>query len=168
MSKEEKKAELIFDRWKADLKEMDRSREKVPGNFELLFNTLSESKISFEYAHIILDKAIKAHYPPTGAVDNTYRRLKPMLNGKTRQEFLDEWKDNIADAAKRSFYGLYSIDGAAASEEKKYGSMSAAVYRKERAHAETYPILDWTKIKIEPMLVDDFEVDLNELESDNE
>ena len=42
-------------------------------------------------------------------------------------------------------------------EEKKYGSMSAAVYRKERAHAETYPILDWTKIKIEPMSVDDFD-----------
>lgn len=168
MNKEEKKAELIFDRWKADLKEMDRSREKVPGNFELLFCALSDSKISFDFAYAILDKAIKAHYPPTGAIDNTYRRLKPTLNGKSKQEWIDEWKDNIADAAKRSFYGLYSIDGAVAQEEKKYGSMSAAAYRKERAHAETYPILDWTKIKIEPMTVDDFEVDLSELESDNE
>lgn len=168
MSKEEKKAGLIFDRWKADLKEMDRSRGQVQGNFELLFVTLDESKISFDVAHELLDKAIKAHFPPSGAVDNTYRRLKPMLNGKTKQEFLDDWKENIDAAAKRAFFGLFSIDGVAEPEEKKYGSMSAAVYKKERAHAETYPILDWTKIKIEPMTPEDLQVDLTDLEDDDE
>lgn len=162
MNKEEKKAELIFDRWKADLKEMDRSRHMVQGNFELLFCTLDESKISFEHAHNILSKAIKAHYPPSGAVDSTYRRLKPMLNGKTKQEFVDEWRDNIADAAKRSFYGIYDIDGASKQEEKKYGSMSAAVYKKERAHAETYAILDWTKIDIQP-IEEDLDINLEDL-----
>lgn len=168
MSKEEKKAELIFDRWQADLKEMDRSRSKVEGNFELLFVTLDESKISFEIAHQILDKAIKAHYPPLSAIDNTYRRLKPMLSGKTKQEFLDEWKDNIGAAAKRAFYGLFSIDGVAEQEDKKFGSMSASEYKKQRKHAESYPVLDWTKIKIEPMTPEDLEVDLENLEIDDE
>lgn len=168
MSNEEKKADLIFDRWQADLKEMDRSRHKVEGNFELLFVTLDESKISFEIAHQILDKAIKAHYPPSGAVDNTYRRLKPMLNGKNKQEFLEEWKENISAAAKRAFYGLYSIDGAAEQEDKKYGSMSGPEYKKQRKYAESYPILDWTKIKIEPMSPEDLEVNFDDLETDNE
>jgi hypothetical protein len=166
VSKDEKKAELIYDRWKADLKEMDRSRNQVQGNFELLFVTLDESKVSFDAAYAVLDKAIKAHYPPHGAVENTYRRLKSVLNGKTKQEFLDEWKDNISDAAKRAFYGLYTIEDTAEPEQKKYGSMSAAVYKKERAHAESFPILDWTKIDIKPMTVEDFDID--DLEDNNE
>lgn len=165
MSKQ-KKAELIFDRWKADLKEMDRSKHQVQGNFELLFVTLEESKVEFDDAHVILDKAIKAHYPPQSAIDNTYRRLKPMLSGKTKQEFLDEWKENIAAAAKRAFYGLYSIDGAADQEEqKKFGSMSTTEYKKQRKYAESHPVLDWQSISFD---IIDEELDFNNLEDDNE
>lgn len=168
MSKEQTKAELIFDRWKADLKEMDRSRHKVEGNFELLFVTLDESKISFETAHQILDKAIKAHYPSQSVVDRTYRRLKPVVS-KSKDEFHEEWKDNISAAAKRAFYGLFNIDGAAEKQEdKEYGSMSASEYRKQRKYADSYPTLDWTKIKIEPMSPEDLEINLTDLELDNE
>jgi len=168
VTKEQNKAELIFDRWKANLKEMDRSRANVENNFDLLFVTLDESKISFEVAHQILDKAIKAHYPPQIAVDNTYRRLKQMLNGKTKQEFIVEWQENISAAAKRAFYGLFSIDGVTEQEEKKYGSMSSSEYRKQRKYAESHPLLDWTKIKIEPMTPEDLNIDLNDLEIDDE
>lgn len=168
MTKEQNKAELIFDRWKANLKEMDRSRANVENNFDLLFVTLDESKISFEVAHQILDKAIKAHYPPQIAVDNTYRRLKQALNGKTKQEFIVEWQENISAAAKRAFYGLFSIDGVTEQEEKKYGSMSSSEYRKQRKYAESHPLLDWTKIKIEPMTPEDLNIDLNDLEIDDE
>lgn len=165
MTKELKKAELILDRWKADLKEMDRSRHNVQGNFELLFVTLEESKIGFETAHTILEKAIKAHYPPTGAVDNTYRRLKPMLSGKSKQEFLEEWKENIESAAKRAFYGLYDIDGAKDQESKKFGSMSTTEYKKQRKYAESHPVLDWQSIEFEP--IDDSDL-FNNLEDNNE
>jgi len=168
VTKEQNKAELIFDRWKANLKEMDRSRANVENNFDLLFVTLDESKISFEVAHQILDKAIKAHYPPQIAVDNTYRRLKQALNGKTKQEFIVEWQENISAAAKRAFYGLFSIDGVTEQEEKKYGSMSSSEYRKQRKYAESHPLLDWTKIKIEPMTPEDLNIDLNDLEIDDE
>lgn len=167
-TKEQRKADLIYDRWKADLKEMDRSRANVFNNFELLFVTLDDSKISFEIAHLILPKAIDAHYPNKSVVDNVYRRLKPMLNGKNKQEFHEEWKENISAAAKRAFYGLYNIEGAAEQEDKKYGSMSSSEYKKQRKHAESYPVLDWTAIKIEPMTPEDLEIDLEDLEDDNE
>jgi hypothetical protein len=167
MTKEQRKADLIFDRWKADLKEMDRSRANVENNFELLFITLDESKVSFEIAHQILAKAIKAHYPPQVAVDNTYRRLKPMLGGKTKQEFLAEWQENISAAAKRAFYGLYSIEGAAEQEDKKFGSMSASEYKKQRKYAESHALLDWTQIKIEPMKPEDLDIDLEDLENND-
>lgn len=166
--KEDNKADLIFDRWKAELKEMDRSRANVENNFELLFITLDDSKISFEAAHRILPKAIEAHYPSKSVTDNVYRRLKPMMNGKTKQEFYEEWKENISAAAKRAFYGLYSIDGATQQEDKKFGSMSASEYKKQRKYAESYPVLDWTSINIEPMKPDDLEINLDELEGDDE
>lgn len=166
--KEQKKAELIFDRWQADLKEMDRSRANVFNNFEILFITLDDSKIKFDAAHSILLKAIKAHEPNKSVVDNVYRRLKSVLNGKTKQEFDDEWKENISAAAKRAFYGLFSIDGVAEQEDKKFGSMSSSEYKKQRKHAESYPILDWTKIKIEPMTPEDLAIDLADLEIDDE
>jgi hypothetical protein len=166
--KEDNKAELIFDRWKSELKEMDRSRANVYNNFELLFVTLDDSKISFEVAHQILSKAIIAHYPSKSVVDNVYRRLKPVLHGKNKQEFEEEWKENISASAKRAFYGLYNIDGAADQEDKKFGSMSASEYKKQRKYAESYPVLDWQSISIEPITEDDLDINLADLEEDNE
>lgn len=152
---EEKKAGLIFDKWKAELKEKDRSRSNVESNFDSLFSTLKESKVGFDVAHQILPKAIIAHHPNQSVIDNVYKRVK--ISGKPKQEFADEWKENIAAGAKRIFYSLYDIDGVEKDdeEEKKYGSMSAKEYRLQRKHAESYPLLDWTKIKLEPMSVDD-------------
>lgn len=166
--KEDNKAELIFDRWKAELRDMDRSRANVFNNFELLFVTLEDSKISFEVAHRILPRAIEAHYPSKSVVDNVYRRIKPMLNGKTKQEYESEWRENIAAAAKRAFYGLYNIDGAVDQEDKKFGSMSTAEYKKQRKYADSYPILDWTKINIEPITEADLTINLEDLEEGNE
>jgi len=128
---EEKKANLIFDKWKAELKELDRSRANVESNFDALFLKLKESKISFDVAHQILSKAIIAHHPNQSVIDNVYRRVK--ISGKPKQEFADEWKENIAAGAKRIFYSLYDIDGVEKDEpeeeKKEYGSMSASVIK---------------------------------------
>lgn len=169
---QEKKANLIFDKWKAELKEMDRSRANVEGNFDSLFSLMKESKICFDVAHSILPKAIVAHHPNQSVIDNVYKRVK--ISGKPKQEFADEWKENISAGAKRIFYSLYDIEGVAKDDEegeKKYGSMSASEYRKQRKHAETYPQLDWTKIKLEPMTIEDLLEMENmgkDLEDDNE
>ncbi|CAB4124540.1 hypothetical protein UFOVP53_9 [uncultured Caudovirales phage] len=148
-----KKANLIFDKWKAELKEMDRTRANVDGNFDILFSNLKNSKVSFDTAHEILPKAIIAHYPNQGVIDNVYKRIK--MSGKTKQEYSDEWKENIGAAGKRMFYSLYDIEGEAKEEKKEYGSMSAKEYRLQRKHAEAFPLIDWEKIEIKPMSEDD-------------
>lgn len=169
-SNDEKKASLIFDKWKAELKEMDRSRANVDNNFDTLFSNLKQSKVSFDTAHAILSKAIVAHYPNQSVIDNVYKRVK--ISGKPKQEFADEWKENIASSGKRTFYSIYPIDGVEEDEgEKKYGSMSAKEYRLQRKHADSFPQLDWTKIKIEPISIEDLKEMQNlsvDLEDDNE
>ena len=170
MSNDEKKANLIFDKWKAELKEMDRSRANVDSNFDSLFTNLKQNKVSFDTAHAILPKALVAHYPNQSVIDNVYKRVK--ISGKPKQEFADEWKENIASSGKRIFYSVYPIDGVEEEEgEKKYGSMSAREYRLQRKHADSFPQLDWTKIKIEPISLEDLKEMENlsvDLEDDNE
>ena len=168
---DEKKANLIFDKWKAELKEMDRSRANVESNFDSLFTLLKESKVTFDTAHAILSRAIHAHYPNQSVIDNVYKRVK--ISGKPKQEFADEWKENIAAGAKRTFYSLYPIDGEDKEEEgkKEFGSMSAAEYRKQRKHFDSIPELDWRSIKLEPMSIEDLQEMENlsvNLEDDNE
>lgn len=171
MSNDEKKANLIFDKWKAELKEMDRSRANVDSNFDSLFTSLKQSKVCFDTAHSILSKALVAHYPNQSVIDNVYKRVK--ISGKPKQEFADEWKENIASSGKRIFYSIYPIDGVEKEEEEKkeYGSMSAREYKLQRKHADSFPQLDWTKIKLEPMSIDDLKEMENmavNLEDDNE
>jgi hypothetical protein len=148
-----KKANLIFDKWKAELKEMDRTRANVDNNFDILFSNLKNSKISFETAHEILSKATIAHYPTDSVIDFVYKKTKGF--GKTKQEYSDEWKENISASAKRMFYSLYDIEGEVKEDKKEYGSMSAKEYRLQRKHAESFPLIDWEKIELKPMSEDD-------------
>jgi hypothetical protein len=154
----EKKASLILDKWIADLKEKDRSRAAVEGNFEELIEALFKAQIEFESALETVNKAITAHKPSNVVIDATYRRLKSFVS-KTKDEFGKEWRDNIEAAGKRVFYSIYTIDGTETSEPKNFGSMSASEYRKQRKYAESHALIDWTKIEIKPMSLDDFNID---------
>ena len=53
-TKEQNRANLIFDRWKAELKNMDRSRANVYNNFELLFDKIwwAISKLTLESSSV--------------------------------------------------------------------------------------------------------------------
>ena len=164
------KVELIFDKWKAELVGKNRSRTAVAGNFDELFSSWFRSKVSFDDAHGLLDTAIKAHQPSDSVAKNTYKRLKRVSAfSKTESEFITEWKQNIAAAAKQVFYSLYEIDGSNPQQEVKYGNMSSQEYRKQRKYAESHPLLDWTKIKINPIEEDvnsedtETDVDLGDL-----
>lgn len=159
------KAELIFDKWKAELANKDRSRTAVEGNFDELFSNLHRSKIKFDDAYAILDIAIKAHLPSDSIAKNTYRRLKRTAHiAKSETEFVTEWKANISAKAKQVFYSLYDIEGTDTSnEEVKYGSMSAQEYRKQRKYADSHPLLDWTKIKHDPI---DEEINFDDIDID--
>lgn len=146
------KAELIFDKWKAELIDKDRSRAQVAGNFDELFSAWHRSKVKFDDAYKLLEIAIKAHQPSDSIAKNTFKRLKKMAGiSKSEAEFTTEWKQNISATAKQVFYSLYDIEGTNPQEDVKYGNMSSQEYRKQRKYAESHPLLDWTKIKIEPI-----------------
>lgn len=141
------KAELLFMKWKADLADMDRSKPAVEGNFDLLFDQLFRSKVKIEEALPYLDKAIKAHYPTSYVVKQTFKRIKHFGKSESVQEFESSWKEHIGDAAKRVFFSIYNIDESAKiNAEKNYGNMSASEYRKQQKYADSHPTIDWEAI----------------------
>lgn len=141
------KAELLFMKWKADLADMDRSKPAVEGNFDLLFDQLFRSKVKMEEALPYLDKAIKAHYPTSYVVKQTFKRIKHFGKSESIQDFESSWKEHIGNAAKRVFFSIYNIDDdAQASTENKYGNMSASEYRKQQKYADSHPTIDWEAI----------------------
>lgn len=146
---ERKQAELLFEQWSSSLRSKDRTRAAVPGNFEELFEALKRANISFEVAHDILPKAIKAHQPNNGLIRNYYKLIKNNC-AKTEQEFAEEWRQNIKDAGTEAFYIHYTLTPKEEDEDpepKVYGNMSAREYRLQRRHAESFPILDTSKLE---------------------
>ena len=141
-----KKAELIFMKWKAELADMDRSKPAVEGNFDLLFDQLQRSKIKIDDALPFLDKATKAHYPSAYVIKYTYKRIKHFGKSESLSDFGESWKEFIGNAAKRVFFSIYDIDGAAANKEKTYGNMTASEYRKQQKYADSHPSIDWEAI----------------------
>lgn len=147
---DQEKADLLLDKWKAELKFKDRSRMAVEGNFDGLFVTLFKSKIPFVIAYEIMGKAIKAHMPNDSVVKSTYIKIKSVI-GKTKEEYESDWRENIDAKGKQVFYSYYNIDGTSGNsdEELKYGSMSATEYRKQRAYVDAMPAIDWENINWE-------------------
>lgn len=150
MKDNQQKADLLFDKWKAELKFKDRSRAAVEGNFDQLFATMYKSKIPFDIAHDVMGKAIKAHMPSDEVVKASYNKIKSVI-GKSKDQYETDWKENIDAKGKQVFYSIFSIDGTTdnSEEETKYGSMSPSEYRKQRKYVEAMPLVDWENIKWE-------------------
>lgn len=144
-------AELVFDRWKANLSSMDRSRKAVGGNFDLLFEELHRDGVEFEIAKEILAKAIKAHQPSQAKAKSIYQYTKKSnsRNILTLPEFVEEWNASIANEATKSFYTYFEIKKPKAAKgdvedagPKIFGSMSEREYRLQRKFADSFPVLD--------------------------
>jgi hypothetical protein len=162
-----KKAEIILDKWKAELANRSRTRDQVEPNFEELFYKWHKAKLSYEQVIDLLPEAIKAHYPSDYVAKFTFKKMKKFIN-KNEDEYIKEWKANIAAAAKRVFYSFYDPEENS-EEEKKYGSMSVMEYKKQRKYADSHPILDWESIDLTPISIDneeifdDIDIDLGDL-----
>ena len=135
---------LIFDEWKANLKSRDRSSNAVTGNFDELFETLKRSNATFEEAHAILPRAIKAHLPHPAVAKTIYKNSKsnPKVAHYTEKEFVDQWNQDIADKGTASFFDVFprpKIDADEDGEPKIFGQMSAKEYRAQRRYAEQFP-----------------------------
>jgi hypothetical protein len=75
-----KAASLILEKWIASLPTRDRGRANVANNFDELFQEWFNSHVSFEDAHALLEKAIKAHQPSASTVKHTYKRLRGVMD----------------------------------------------------------------------------------------
>jgi predicted RNase H-like HicB family nuclease len=143
--------DLIYEKWKASLREKDRSREFVSSNFDELFDAFNSAGATFEEAHAYLQQAIKVHLPSPGLARATWKMVKGSPNNAeiTEKEFIDGWHKDIGDKATNSFYHVYPLpeeqdhDG----EPKVYGSMSAKEYKLQRKHADSYPVLDTEELE---------------------
>lgn len=145
------KLDLIYERWKASLREKDRSKDFVSSNFDELFDAFNSAGATFEEAHSYLAQAIKVHLPSPGLAKATWKIVKnnPNNSGATEKEFVDGWHKDISDKATNSFYHIYPLpeDKDEDPEPKVYGSMSAKEYKLQRRHADSYPILDTEELE---------------------
>lgn len=139
--------DLIFEEWKANLKQKDRSAGAVTGNFEELFDELKRANATFDEAHSVLPKAIKAHQPAPSLARNIYKSSKsnPKVAGTTEKEFIDRWNEDIESKGTAAFFDLFprpKLDTDDDGEPKVYGQMSAKEYRAQRRYADSFPVLN--------------------------
>ena len=144
--------DLILEEWISGLKNRDRSAPAVESNFEELFDSLKRANASFDEAHALLPKAVKAHLPPPGLARNTYKHIKnsPKASGLTEKEFIEAWNKDINDKGTNAFYSVFprpKEDDDEDPEPKVYGSMSVKEYKLQRRHADQFPILNTEELE---------------------
>ena len=156
MKSDDKRARLILERWVAELSTKDRSKNSLSNNFEELFYDMFKASIPFDTAHSLLKEAIGHHFPSASVAKYTFKNVQ-QKPGQTFGEFLDGWKKLITDEATQAFYSFYQVEGENQEIEKKFGSMSAQEYSKQRKYAEAFPVIDTDALqkKIDQMLKDD-------------
>ena len=137
------KADLIFMKWKADLAELDRSKDMVEGNFELLFDQMFRARIKMDLALPFLDLAIKAHYPSDSVIKGVFRKMKQYPGYSNLEVFTDSWKDLISNTAKRVFFAFYEIGGIQEASGDKIGGRSKSQRVKEQNYANSFQLVDW-------------------------
>lgn len=145
--------ELILEEWVANLKNKDRSAPYVESNFEEFFQALKRANATFDEAHDLLPRAIKAHQPSPFLIKRVYKSMK--ADGRadgTEKEFEEIWTKDIADKGSSALYGVFprpkNIDEEDEDPEPKvFGSMSAKEYKLQRKHADSFPILDTEELE---------------------
>ena len=147
--------DLIYERWKASLKDKDKSIDFVTQNFNELFDDLNGAGATFEEAHAYMYQAIKAHLPPPTLAKNIWKvmRNNPAHIGKSEKEFIDGWNQDISDKATNSFYNIYELpdDKEEDLDPKVYGGgkISEKEYKLMRSHADKFTPVDLKSLEIE-------------------
>lgn len=142
--------DLIFERWKAALTTKNRSHEFINSNFDELWDALKSANATLDQARAFLPLAIKAHQPSSSTAKYTWNNVKrdPKFAGITESEFTADWNKDIADRATNSLYVFFPIpetpddDG----EPKVYSKMSAREYALQRAHADSFEMIDMEEV----------------------
>lgn len=154
---EKRLAKLIYEQWKSDLANKDRSSKNMYNNFDELFYSLHMSDIGFDVAHDYLKEAVHAHAPTKFVSKRVYDGLRGRID-KSFEEFCSDWKEHIKDTATQAFFTWFSIEGET-KEERQYGNMSPREYSLQRKDVERFPHVDLMDIlrQQEELLAEDFE-----------
>lgn len=155
-----KTAKLIFEKWHAEFSEMKKSKEHYYDNFYSLFSEMRAVDIPFDTAYDFLKSAISRHIPSSSTVKFIYKKNQGKNRGSTEQEFLEEWKDLIKSKAFAAFHDIYPLqaDGTPKPDQELPKAISREEYGQQRKHANSFPILDLSKIK-DPYTRDDDELE---------
>jgi hypothetical protein len=138
----------MFDRWKASLRDRDRSTENVVSNFDELFDDLSKAGSSFEEAHEILPLAIKAHQPSPALIRSYWKLTKSRSKNfdLSEKEFAEKWCGDIADMATNSFYNSFPVHSPNESTGFPTEKIDDKEYKLMRRHAEKFNQLDLSSL----------------------
>ena len=152
---EKKRATRVFDQWKSDLINMDRGHASLLDNFDLLFENMSYSNITFDVAEDFLNEAIAAHLPSKYIVKLTFKKRKD--KGISEQDFFEEWKRLITDRAKQAFFLRYPLE-IEKPDAPATGGMSREEAARQRRYADSFPSIDLGKIREQQVDDDDNDI----------
>lgn len=149
-------AKLIYQQWKSDLANKDRSSKNMHNNFDELFYSFHMSDVEFDEAHDYLKDAIQAHAPSKFVSKRVYDGVRQRVD-KTFEEFCTDWKEHIKDTATQAFFSWYSIEGES-KKERQFGNMSPREYSLQRKDVENFPHVDLMEIlkQQEEIMAEDF------------
>ena len=156
---EKKRATRVFDQWKSELVSMDRGHASLLDNFDLLFENMLYSNITFDVAESFLNEAIAAHMPNKYIVKLTFKKRKD--KGISEQDFFEEWKRLITDRGKQAFFLRYPLE-IDKPEPAPAGAMSRDEYVRQRRYADSFPSIDLGKMK-EQVIDEEEEISLADL-----
>ncbi len=134
-------AKRLFERWKADLADRDRSIGAVSENFNRIFEEFRTNAVTAEIAYEYLDVIVEKHFPNNHVVKLSYKRNK--FGHDSMDEYHESWKNSIRDKGTNMFYLSYPPE--LEEPENKIPlpqGMSLEEYSKQRKHANSFPILD--------------------------
>ena len=144
--------DLLFEQWKAQLANRDRSIASVQTNFEELFDTLRSEGLVLESAYEYLPRAVKAHAPPAGVVKRLFKKFK--VEGKTHftteKEFEDQWIKGIEEKANAAFFNIFPVQTKKSEEKnepKIFGGMTEKEYRMQRKFADEFPVFSTKELE---------------------
>ena len=150
MTFDDKIANLIFEKWSADLQKKDRSKKAYFANFDELFEGLKKSGATLDTAYHVLPYAIKTHSPPKIMRKKTWEKVKGYI-GVTETEFYEEWINSIKAAATEAMFTHFplKVEDEEDQAPKVYGNMSVREYRLQRKYADAFPTLNTDQLEQE-------------------
>lgn len=161
-----KKAKMVFDKWSAEFSGMSKTKDHYYDNFSNLFVDMKRIDIPFDVAYEFIKDAVNRHCPSSSTVKHIYKNSPNLHRRCSEQEFFEEWKGLIKSRAFEAFHDIYPIGEKQVERTDKAElpkGMSRDEYRLQRRHAESFPIIDISKIE-DPYKDYDTDFSLEDLE----